>query len=180
MCWEYIFILIYVCVCVCILICMFSTHTHVHNSLMCVWRNALSCYPLSLLPRPLEFSGLLCDFRGVERSWAGPCVSEWVRISFSPVNLWLRTVPVSPCAPYTVTSLQHLRIEMNIPYLSFTSNLFHMSKRQGRCFPLWVFFSCKQLRIDCYSSVIFVRIANIAMSHIVCPVSFTKTYTRSV
>lgn len=38
----------------------------------------ISLRALYFFPRPLEFPGLLCDIRGVERSRAGPCVTEWV------------------------------------------------------------------------------------------------------
>lgn len=47
-------------------------HTY-FDSLMYILLRALYFFP-----RPLEFPGLLCDIRGVERSRAGPCVAEWV------------------------------------------------------------------------------------------------------
>lgn len=48
--------------------------------------NALTlCFPC-VSPRPLEFPGLLCDFRRVERGRAGPSVAEWVPAGAPHVN----------------------------------------------------------------------------------------------
>lgn len=67
----------------------------------------LSALRLPLLPRPLEFPGLLCDFRGVERRRAGPRVAEWVTAIISPCQCvrGQHTLPVTPCTLHIVNLL---------------------------------------------------------------------------
>lgn len=64
-----------VCVCVYRFVCL------MYKCVFWYMKSALTHTFSCLLPRPLEFPGLLCDFRSVERSWAGPRVAEWVTTS---------------------------------------------------------------------------------------------------
>lgn len=74
----------YISLCVCGLVIQSYVYlcNFTHVCYMCLACSAALTNPrplslsLSFQHRPLEFPGLLCDFRGVERSRAGPCVTE--------------------------------------------------------------------------------------------------------
>ncbi len=79
--------------------------------------SALSHSLLSHSCRPLEFPGLLCDFRGVERSRAGPRVAEWVTAIISTVSLH-EDSPLCHCSHTWFSHAEWHRTHSSIPHTS--------------------------------------------------------------